>query len=103
VARADQQALLDLQTAAAGVCAALGDERVAALTEGQYAALIDFAFNVGVSAFSNSGLCVRLRSGQLAAVPAEIEKWKYGRVNVVETVLPGLVTRRAAEVRVWLT
>ena len=101
-ARADQQALDDLQTAAQGVCASLGTV-VDSLTEGQYAACIDFAFNCGVSAFANSTLSQRIRTGQLAAVPNEFGKWKYGRVNGVETVLPGLVTRRAAEVRVWLT
>jgi lysozyme len=102
-ARSDQQALLELGTAAAGVCAALGDERADALTEGQYAACIDFAFNAGVSNFANSTLCSRIRAGQMAAVPAEFGRWVYGRVNGVETKLQGLVNRREAEVRVWLS
>lgn len=102
-AQADAQALTDLQHAAAGVCAALGPDVSAKLTEGQYAACIDFAYNVGISAFANSTLCQRIRTGQMAAVPTEFSKWKYGKVNGVETVLGGLVARRAAEVRVWLT
>jgi lysozyme len=102
-AQADEQAITDLGTAAAGVCAALGEAVYAPLTDGQYAACIDFAFNAGVSNFSNSTLCLRIRSNQFAAVPGEFNKWVYGRVNGVEQKLLGLVARRAAEVRVWLT
>jgi lysozyme len=102
-ARADQQALVDLATAAEGVYAALGGLTADGLTDGQYAACIDFAFNAGVSNFSNSTLCLRIKSGQLSAVPNEFNRWVYGRVNGVETKLMGLVARRAAEVRVWLT
>src|SRR5271168_4968009 len=61
-AQADEQALTDLGTAAEGVYAALGGLVADGLTDGQYAALIDFAFNAGVSNFSNSTLCLRVRS-----------------------------------------
>ena len=100
-AQADAQALADLQTAANGVCAAL-ETVVDGLTDGQYAACIDFAFNLGVRAFAGSTLCHFIRTGQMTLVPAQFGVWVYGKVRGVEARLPGLVTRRAAEVKVWL-
>lgn len=99
--QADAQALADLATAARGVCVALGDV-AASLTDNQYAACIDFAYNEGVSRFAGSTLCHRIVTGSMGLVPAEFGKWVYGSQDGVEVKLNGLVRRRAAEVQVWL-
>lgn len=96
----DAQAIEDVTTAASGVSDSLGDS-VDILTDGQYAALIDFAFNLGVGAFSGSTLRHMIVVGAFHLVPAQFMLWVHGRVNGVEMVLPGLVRRRTAEVQVW--
>jgi lysozyme len=102
-AKADALALADLTTAATGVSSALLPAVLAKLTDGQYAACIDFAYNLGVGAFRGSTLCHLVNAGNFALVPDAFRKWVYGRVNGVETVLQGLVRRRNAEVDVWLS
>ena len=72
-----------------------------ALTAGQYAAILDFAYNLGVGAFAASTLCHFIQIGNMAAVPGQFALWTHERVNGVETVEQGLVRRRAAEVDVW--
>ena len=101
--QADALALADLTTAAVGVSNALPPKVLVALTDGQYAACIDFAYNVGVGAFRGSSLCHLVNIGAFASVPAAFRQWVYGKVNGVETVLQGLVRRRNAEVDVWLS
>ncbi len=101
LAQADTLALQDLTTAAQGVCDAL-EAVVDDLTDGQYGALIDFTYNVGVGAFANSTLCRLVKNGAHNLVPAEFMKWVHANVDGVETVLAGLVRRRKAEVTVWL-
>jgi lysozyme len=76
---------------------------VGSLTDGQYAALIDFVFNVGAGAFNGSTLCHYIRTGNMVLAPGQFGLWVHGRVNGQEVVLPGLVRRRAAEVAVWNT
>jgi lysozyme len=100
--QADVQALLDLDVAAVGVAATLGDVIIDSLTVGQYAALIDFTFNEGRGRFAGSTLAHCVKVGALHLVPDEFMKWVFGRVNGIETVLEGLVLRRKAEVNVWL-
>jgi len=98
--QADAQALEDLATAAQGVCNAL-TVAVNSLTDNQYAACIDFAYNVGVGAFAGSTLAHMIKIGSLNLVPAQFSLWVHGKVNGVEVVLPGLVRRRDAEIRAW--
>lgn len=97
---ADALALQDLTATAGGVCSAISG--YADLTEGQYAAIIDLAYNIGVGSFRASTLCHYINTGATNLVPGQFGLWVHGRVNGVEQVLPGLVRRRAAEKAVWL-
>jgi lysozyme len=100
LAQADALALKDLTDAATGVCAAI-PAVVGGLTDGQYAACIDFAFNLGVTAFRGSTLCFYIRTGNLVLAPGEFVKWDHERINGVEQVSAGLLRRRQAEVACW--
>lgn len=67
------------------------------LTQGEFDALVDFTFNVGVGNFSNSTLIHLLNAGNYAGAANEFEKWDYcGGV-----VLAGLLRRRLAEKAVF--
>jgi lysozyme len=65
-------------------------------TPGRTAGVLDFAFNCGNAALAGSTLRKRINAGDWAAVPAELRKWVRGGGRV----LPGLVRRRDAEIRV---
>lgn len=66
---------------------------------GQQAALISFAYNLGLGALEDSTLRKRLLAGEDAAtvVRQELPKW----VHAGQAVLPGLERRRAAEVNLF--
>jgi lysozyme len=67
------------------------------LTQGEFDALVDFTFNVGVGNFSNSTLIHLLNHGDYNGAANEFEKWDYcGGV-----VLAGLLRRRLAEKAVF--
>lgn len=57
------------------------------------AALVDFAYNLGLGALRSSTLRRRVNEQKWDAVPAELQRWVRGGGRV----LPGLVARRAAE------
>ena len=63
------------------------------LTDGQKAAFVSFAFNVGNKAFCDSTLARKANAGDMAGACAELSRWT--RAGGRE--LPGLVKRRAAE------
>lgn len=75
-----------------------------ALTEGQFGALVAFAFNVGLEALARSRLLAKLKAGDVAGAADELPKWvkarhpKTGELRV----LPGLVRRRARERALFL-
>lgn len=58
------------------------------------AALIDFAFNLGIGRLKASTLRKRVNSGDWQQVPTELRKWNKGGGKV----LRGLVMRREAEI-----
>jgi len=68
-----------------------------ALTDAQFAALVSWAYNVGVSAMRRSSLIKRLNQGEYDAVPLELAKWNKVKGKVVR----GLSNRRAAEAGLW--
>lgn len=63
------------------------------LTDGQKAAFVSFAYNVGPRAFCESTLARKANAGDLPGACAELSKWVYAKGQR----LPGLVARRAAE------
>ena len=67
------------------------------LTQNQFDALVDFAYNAGVGALQKSTLLKKVNAGKFDEVPAEFMKWTKGGGKE----LPGLVRRRRAEVKLW--
>lgn len=63
------------------------------LTDGQKAAFLSFAFNVGTNAFCGSTLARKANAGDMAGACAELSRWTLAGGKE----LPGLVRRRAAE------
>ena len=69
------------------------------LNDNQFAALVCFAFNVGMGNFEASTLLILLNRGWYEQVPAQLLRWD--RAN--GEVLGGLARRRAAEGTLWNT
>lgn len=67
------------------------------LSDGQFGALVSWAFNVGVGAAQGSTLVRLLNAGDYDAVPRELARWN----RVGGAVSQGLVNRRAAEAGLW--
>ncbi len=71
-----------------------------ALNQNQFDALCDWEFNTG--GLATSTLLRVLNRAQYTQVPGQMARWCHARVNGVETVLEGLVRRRAAEGSLWM-
>ena len=85
----------DLQTALAATlryCPVLATE-----PEKRLAAIVDFTFNLGAGRLQTSTLRRRVNQRDWGSAGQELRRWVYGGGKV----LPGLVTRREAEVA-WL-
>lgn len=67
------------------------------ITQGQFDALVDFAYNAGVGALQKSTLLKKVNAEKFDEVPAEFMKWTKGGGRE----LPGLVRRRRADVKLW--
>ena len=67
------------------------------LTQNEYDAIVSFAFNVGAGSLEHSTFARRMNAGENKATCFEQEfpKWTRGGTDV----LPGLVRRREAEVK----
>lgn len=63
------------------------------LTQGQYDALADFVYNLGIGKFSSSTLLESVNAGSWTDAVAQLKLWVHGGGQI----LPGLVKRRAAE------
>lgn len=76
-----------------------GADIIEALTENQYAALLDFVFNLGTGSPSKPEWTIwkRVRAQQFDQVPLEMAKF----VNAGGKKLNGLVDRRNAEIGLW--
>lgn len=93
-AEASQLLLVDLNKAARGVSRLI---RVP-LTDEQFAALIDFSFNVGTGNLEISTLRRLLNRQEYAAAAEQFSRWVFA----AGVKLPGLVRRRAAERALFL-
>jgi len=69
------------------------------LNQQQFDALVSFVYNLGAGNFESSTLLRDLNAHDFAAVAGQLEGW----VHAGSTVLPGLVTRRKAEARLFST
>lgn len=67
------------------------------LTDSQFAALVDFTFNVGGANFKNSTLLTVIKQNRLDRVPSQLRRWT--RAAGVE--LQGLRNRREDEIKVF--
>jgi len=96
ITRARALALLrqDVQTAVQGVRVAVRRP----ISQGQFDALVDFAFNVGVGAMKGSTLIRKLNAGDVTGAAAEFLKWTHAGGRV----MPGLVARRKVEMAMFL-
>lgn len=63
------------------------------VTQNQFNALVDFAYNLGISALADSTLLRKLNSGDMDGAANEFMRWCHAG----NKVLPGLVRRREAE------
>ncbi|MGR4048623.1 lysozyme [Kosakonia cowanii] len=63
------------------------------LTQGQFDALVSFAYNLGARAFSTSTLLQKLNAGNYSGAADEFPRWNKAGGKV----LPGLTRRREAE------
>lgn len=71
---------------------------LSAESEGRLAAIVDFTFNLGAGRLQTSTLRRRINQRDWPAAATELRRWVYGGGKV----LPGLVTRREAEVALLL-
>lgn len=77
----------------------IGPMITAPINENQFAAFVSLAYNIGVGAFQKSSALRRFNAGQIMEVPAAMRMWKKAGGKVVQ----GLVNRREAEVKLFLT
>lgn len=67
-------------------------------SDSRLAAIVDFTFNLGAGRLQTSTLRQRINQQDWAAAGRELRRWVYGGGKV----LPGLVTRREADVLLLL-
>ena len=78
--------------------AAVRKELKRELNDGQFSALVSFAYNAGIGAFRSSSVLKAVNAGDFEAVPRRLQLWVKGGGKT----LPGLVKRRAAESELFL-
>lgn len=70
------------------------------LRQGQYDALLSFAYNIGMRSLLASTLWRKVQAdADDATIPAEFCRWVYGTQGGRKVKLPGLIKRRAEEAR----
>ena len=87
------QDLITALTATLRYCPVLATE-----PEERHAAIVDFTFNLGAGRLQTSTLRRRINQRNWSSAAKELRRWVYGGGKV----LPGLVTRREAEVSLLL-
>ena len=98
-AQADAWRTSDMAAAAAFVDAHVH----VALSDNQFGALADFAYNAGTGAFLASTLLRKLNKGLYSAVPAQLMLWnKVKQPDGTHKVLDGLTIRRQHEAALFM-
>jgi lysozyme len=69
------------------------------LSENQRGALVSWIYNLGCENFKGSTLLQLLNAGNFNAVPAQIRRWN----KASGVAMPGLITRREAEAKLFIT
>lgn len=93
-ATGDAKFAQDLQKFEKGVTAALAG---APVTQGQFDALVSFAYNVGIKALTDSTLMRMHRAGDYAGAKGQFARWNKNDGKVMN----GLIRRRAAEAAMY--
>lgn len=70
------------------------------LTQGQYDALVSFAFNVGLGALASSTLLRKIKRGDIIGASGEFQKWCYGGRPLKK--ISGLLKRRLRESAIFM-
>lgn len=68
-----------------------------ATTQGEFDALVSFAYNVGLDKLANSTLLIKHKAGQKEEAAVQFARWD----KAAGRVLPGLTRRRAAEAALY--
>jgi lysozyme len=98
--RAERRFLVDLRRFEQGVA----DVLCVQVNDDQFAALVSFAYNVGLGALRDSTLIALLNDGDWLGASMQFLKWTKGHDPVSKqlVVLPGLVRRRELEMALFL-
>lgn len=103
ITRTQAEALLrgDLIDTAASV-ASVASLVAGPVSDGQFGALVAFAFNVGTGALGKSTPLRKLNAGDVAGAADQFLMWNKGRIGGVLQVLPCLTRWRKAERALFL-
>ena len=71
------------------------------LNENQFSALVSLCYNVGVGAVRESSILENLNAGNHDEAGRRFARFNKGTIKGKKRVLPGLVTRRAREIKLW--
>jgi lysozyme len=93
--RATGLLLADMQEAARAVTRLI----TAPLNENRLSALLSFTFNLGAGALQRSTLRRKVNRGESNDIPKEFSKWVWAGGRK----LPGLIARRTAEARLYIS
>jgi len=85
------------------VAHAVNEHTYAPLNQNQFDALTCFAFNIGVSSFTRSGVLRRINEGSLLQAACAMEMWRKADFEGERIVIDALVRRRSAEKALFLS
>jgi lysozyme len=97
------QALQLLQTVLEQFASSVNNMVTVSLSQNQFDALVDFAYNAGAANLQSSTLLRLLNSGDYAGAGGQFIRWNKATSNGQLIVLPGLTRRRAAEAQLFNT
>ena len=97
--QADQRLADHVNDFAAGVEKLIKPDTFVLVTDNQFAAMVSFAYNLGLGNLKNSSLLRLVNARMFDRAAEEFGKWTKAQ----GVVLAGLVTRRANERRLFLT